>query len=149
MIDSQGHATNFGDACIEGFCSIVLCFAFLFLGLFYISFFFLFVLHCFLFFALYFFCFLFVASIFHILPPLMWHSCGIKVLNNVVPLLLLRLCSDVMHGCSSNSAFILSCFVFNFFSSSCLFHHCFLFFCFVFFFLLATFLFPGILAQHS
>jgi hypothetical protein len=27
VIDSQGHASNFGDACIEGFCSIVLFFS--------------------------------------------------------------------------------------------------------------------------
>ncbi len=109
----------------------LLCFALLFFS--WACFIFLFLLVCsplLSCFAFYFFCFLFVASIFHILPP-MWHSCGIKALNNV-PLLLLRLCSDVMHGCSSNSAFILSCFVFNFFSSSCLFHHCFLFVALIF-----------------
>jgi len=73
VIDSQGHAINCGDACIEGFCSIVLCFSFLGLVL---HFFFLLVCSPLLSsFCFVLFCFLFVASIFHILTL----SCGILV----------------------------------------------------------------------
>ncbi len=136
MIDSQGHATNFGDACIKGFCSIVLCFSFLGLVL---HFFFLLVCSP----LLSFFCFvifLFLGCSFHFSytpshVAFLWNQSSHQ--RTLVAPTTMTLCMVVI------AIVLLFCHVSfqPFFSSSCLFHHC-SFFCFVFFFSLATSPFP-------
>ncbi len=137
VINNQGYATNLVMLALRA-CAL-LCFAFLFMGLFYISFFFLFVLHCFFFFALYSF-----AS--QLQLPFFIYSlpCGILVESKFSTTYLCcsyyyveMLCMVVV------TIVLLFCRAFfqpSFFSS-CLFHHC-SFFSLFFFFLACHFSIP-------